>query len=472
MRFYPPMPFIRFPMSAPPNHLKLRRPNNGMAKAKQSRPPSFAGKPGDLVSVSCPSGEHKGTLIQSANPSTITLKLISGYNIGISRESISEIRVLEAGSPPSSASPAEDRKAPRASKDFLSIVGCGGTIVNKIDYRTGAVYPSTSPQELIQSFPALEKFNLRAKTLFSVASEDMSPSHWVEIANAVSEEIKSGAKGVILTHGTDIMHYTSAALSFMLQGLPCPVVLTGSQRSSDRSSSDSKGNLHGSAISAASGLSGVFICMHENTSDETCLLHFGAKARKMHTSRRDAFRSISSLPAARIFLGSEKMELISGLCMPRKEGAGHSLDTRMNQNVAMQYVYPGIKQKAISALSDYDGVVLVGFGLGHIPVNLAGNPLSQSILPEVKGLVDSGIPVVFASQTIHGRVNMMVYTNQRALLDAGVIGQLCDMTPETAYVKLMWVLGREKRMERVRELMEKSIAGEISARSELADFDL
>jgi glutamyl-tRNA(Gln) amidotransferase subunit D len=460
------------------NHLKVRHPNQRMAKAKAqkrdsaAKAPATRAKPGDLVSVSCENGAHTGVLLPSASEKMIAIKLSSGYNIGIKASGAKSIEVLEKGAPPSSAAPASKEKAPKASGEFISLLGCGGTIVNKIDYRTGAVYPSTSPKELIQSFPALEKFNLRAKTLFSVASEDMSLSHWVEIANAASEEIKSGARGVVLTHGTDIMHYTSAALSFMLQDLPCPIVLTGSQRSSDRGSSDSEGNLHGAVISASSNLSGVFICMHENTSDEACLLHFGTKARKMHTSRRDAFRSISCRPAARVLVGPEKLEPISALCKPRKEGASHAIDTRMNQNVAMQYIYPGIKPQAISGLSGYDGVVLVGFGLGHLPVNLAGNPLSQSILPEVKGLIDSGIPVAFASQTIHGRVNMLVYSNQRALLEAGVIGQMCDMTPETAYVKLMWVLGREKKMERVRELMEKNIAGEISERSEIVDFDL
>lgn len=441
-----------------------------MAKAKTPKPPSSAAKPGDLVSVSCENGEHKGVFLPSTNPGAIAIKLSSGYNIGINKQGITRIEVLEKGTPPSSAAPAA-KKAPGAAGDFLSVLACGGTIVNKIDYRTGAVYPLASPDELVQSFPALKKFNLRPKTLFSVASEDMSPSHWAEMANAASKEIKSGARGVILTHGTDIMHYTSAMLSFMLQGLPCPVVLTGSQRSSDRSSSDSEGNLHGAAISASSDLSGVFICMHENTSDEACLLHFGTKARKMHTSRRDAFRSISSPPAARIFLDSERVEKISALCKPRGEGASHTLDTRMSQNVAMQYIYPGIKPQAISALSNYDGVVLAGFGLGHLPVNLAGDPSLQSILPEVKGLIGSGIPVVFASQTINGRVDMLVYSNQRALLEAGVIGQLCDMTPETAYVKLMWVLGHEKKMERVRELMEKNLVGEISERSEFAVID-
>jgi glutamyl-tRNA(Gln) amidotransferase subunit D len=446
-----------------------------MAKPKAQNPPARAiaikAKAGDKVFISCESGEHNGILLPSSNPDMLAVKLSSGYNIGVSKAGIKKIEVLEQGKPPSSAAPDEKAKTPTSGKDFISILGCGGTIVNKIDYRTGAVYPSTSPQELVQSFPNLEKFNLQAKTVFSIASEDMSPSHWIEIARAASDEIKRGAKGMVLTHGTDIMHYTSAALSFMLQDLPCPIILTGSQRSSDRGSSDSEGNLHGAVVSAASELSGVFICMHENMSDDSCLLHFGTKARKMHTSRRDAFRSISSLPAARVLLREERVEKISEMCAPRKKGTGHILDTRLNQNVAMQYVYPGIKPKAIRGLSDYDGVVLAGFGLGHIPVNLAGNPISYSILPEVKGLIESGIPVVLAPQTINGRVDMLVYTNQRALLEAGVIGHLCDMTPETAYVKLMWVLGREKKMARVREMMEKSLVGEISARSEFVDFD-
>jgi glutamyl-tRNA(Gln) amidotransferase subunit D len=352
----------------------------------------------------------------------------------------------------------------------LSLLACGGTIVNKIDYRTGAVYPSASPSELVKSFPALEKFNIRSKTLFSIASEDMTAFHWIEIAKAASEEIKSKAQGIILTHGTDTMHYTSAALSFMLQNPPCPIVLTGRHRSSDRGSSDAEGNLHASAIAASAGISGVFICMHENMSDDTCLLHFGTKVRRMHTSRRDAFRSISTPPAARIHIKSEKTEVLSSRCLPRRESTSLELDTRMNQNVAMQYIYPGMKPESLRQLSKYDGIVLVGFGLGHLPVNLAGSQNSNSLLPEIKALIASGIPVALSSQTLYGRVNMNVYTNQRVLLETGIIGQMCDMTPETAYVKLMWVLGREKRMERVRELMEQNIAGEITERTEISDY--
>jgi glutamyl-tRNA(Gln) amidotransferase subunit D len=210
--------------------------------------------------------------------------------------------------------------------------------------------------------------------------------------------------------------------------------------------------------------------MHENMSDNSCLLHFGTKVRKMHTSRRDAFHSINVSPAARVFPQLEKVEKISPLTLPRKPQNKLSLDTKLNPNVALVYVYPGIKPEAISSLSKYDGVVLIGMGLGHIPVNLANNELGISILPEVKSLIASGIPVALTSQTLYGRVDMSVYTNQRVLLEAGVIGHMCDFTPESAYVKLMWVLGREKKMAKVKELMETNLVGEISERSELVEY--
>jgi glutamyl-tRNA(Gln) amidotransferase subunit D len=298
----------------------------------------------------------------------------------------------------------------------------------------------------------------------------MTPAHWAKLAESAADEIKDGAQGVVVPHGTDTMSYTSAALSFMLQNLPCPVVLTGSQRSSDRGSSDAESNARAALISAKADLSGVFICMHENMSDDSCLLHFGTKVRKMHTSRRDAFHSINVSPAARVFPHAEKVEKISKHCLPRRPQNKLALDTRLNANVALVYTYPGIKPEAISALSKYDGVVLIGMGLGHIPVNLANNKLSGSILPEVKGLIASGVSVVLTSQTLYGRVDMSVYTNQRVLLEAGVIGHMCDFTPESAYVKLMWVLGHEKKIEKVKSMMEASLAGEISDRSELVDY--
>lgn len=438
-----------------------------MPKAK-GKEKEWHGEPGDTVLVHTAGGKHQGVLLPQPKNDTnfVTIKLSSGYNIGIRKEKVERIEVIEHASASSALAKKEhEETCGKPTGRHISLLGCGGTIVNRIDYRTGAVYPSTSPKELIEGLPALSKFEIKARTLFSIASEDMAPSHWVKIAEAASDEIREGARGIVIAHGTDTMHYTSAALSFMLKNVPCPVILTGSQRSSDRGSSDAEGNLHASALAAQANISGVFICMHENTSDESCLLHFGAKARKMHTSRRDAFRSISCLPAARVLLDSGKVETISGRCQPRKPLKDFSLDTRMNENVALQYIYPGIKPKAISALSECDGVVLAGFGLGHLPVNAP-----SSILAETKALIASGIPVVFASQTLYGRTDMSVYSNQRILRDAGVMGHMCDMTPETAYVKLMCVLGKEKKLEKVKELMETNIAGEISDRTEITGY--
>jgi glutamyl-tRNA(Gln) amidotransferase subunit D len=429
---------------------------------------SATAKPGDKVLVESESGTHEGILLPGSSPSNITLKLPSGYNVGISKENIEKMEVLETGKPPSSAAPARSATAPK--KDFLSILGCGGTIASRIDYRTGAVDAATSPQELVDAFAHLSKRPLRAKSLFFISSEDTTPTHWQKIAQAAAEEIKDGAQGVVVTHGTDTMSYSSAALSFMLQDLPCPVVFTGSQRSSDRSSSDAALNMQAALLAADSDLSGVFLCMHENLSDDSCLLHFGAKVRKMHTSRRDAFRSINCRPAARVLPLQGKFEKISQLAMPRNTGAP-SLDTKLNPNVALLYTYPGMKPEMVASLSKYDGVVLAGTGLGHVPANVSSDKDAMPVIKQVSGLISSGIPVVIAPQTVYGRLNLNVYSSGRVLREAGAIGHLCDFTPEAAYVKLMWVLGHEKKMEKVRGLMEKNLAGEISERSEIVDFD-
>lgn len=430
--------------------------------------------PGDKVRVSCGDGEYTGLLLPSAHADMefTQVKLSSGYNIGIRTSRIKSIEVLEQSS--AKLYGATDKKEATGKSPSpngkISLLACGGTIVNRIDYRTGAVYPASTTEELVAGLPGGAKGAVRPKMLFPIASEDMTPAHWVELAKTAAEDIKDGAQGVVITHGTDIMHYTSAALSFMLQNLPVPVILTGSQRSSDRGSSDAEPNLASALVAAKADLSGVFICMHENLSDDFCALHFGTKVRKMHTTRRDAFRSINVLPAARVFPANGKVEKLSARCPGRKQGAKLFLDTRMNPNVALQYIYPGIKPKMISALLDYDGVVLAGMGLGHIPINLGKDQLSMPIFKEVASLVQSGIPVVLTSQCIYGRVDMDVYTNGRALKDAGLIGNLCDMAPETAFVKLMWVLGHEKKPEKVKQEMETSLVGEISDRTEIAPY--
>ncbi|MEM4633854.1 MAG: Glu-tRNA(Gln) amidotransferase subunit GatD, partial [Candidatus Anstonellaceae archaeon] len=276
-------------------------------------------KPGDLVLVDCGEVQYEGVLLprQSKAGNFLSLKLSSGYNIGIRQESVKKVQVLES-KPAAFASKADMQSMLQGSlKGKISLLACGGTIANRVDYRTGAVHPAASPEELLEELPDELKAQVLPKMLFSMPSEDMSPAHWAELAKAAASSIQEGADGVVITHGTDTMHYTSAALSFMLQNLPCPVILTGSQRSSDRSSSDAKINLQCALAASKSNLSGVFICMHENLSDDSCVLLFGTKARKMHTSRRDAFRPINVLPAARVKSLKGEVEKLSPLCLDR-----------------------------------------------------------------------------------------------------------------------------------------------------------
>ena len=138
--------------------------------------------------------------------------------------------------------------------------------------------------------------------MFNEYSENLEPHHWTLIANRIAEKVRSGGfRGIVVSHGTDTMHYTAAALSFALHNLPIPVVLVGSQRSSDRPSSDAALNLLGATIfSIESPYTGVFIAMHGSTSDDFISCHLGTRVRKNHTSRRDAFESIDRLPIATV----------------------------------------------------------------------------------------------------------------------------------------------------------------------------
>lgn len=402
------------------------------------------------------------------NPEVLILKLNNGYNIGLQFED-KPLTLIEKGKPIEYNSK-ESSATSVANKPTVSILGCGGTIASRVEYKTGAVFPAFSPSDLVVSFPQLKEIaNLRSKKLFDLLSEDMTPEHWKLIASQVKSEIESGSDGVVLMHGTDTMQYAAAALSFMLQNLPVPVVLVGAQRSSDRASSDNEMNLL-SAVTAASKaeIAEVMVCMHENLNDKYCALHPGTRVQKLHTSRRDAFKSVGISPYARVDGYNGRIDILHNGKPYKKRDKKRPLlfDDRMNANVGMVWVHPGIKPEFVESLSKfYEGIVLVGTGLGHVPTNPKNDPLTKSLVPAIKSLVASNIPVVMAPQTIFGRINMNVYTAGRMLVNAGVIGNYCDWTPAAALVKLMFVLGHTKEMKKVQELMETPIAGEITLRS-------
>ncbi|GBE56868.1 MAG TPA: Glu-tRNA(Gln) amidotransferase subunit GatD [Euryarchaeota archaeon] len=406
---------------------------------------------GDIVEVTSDGKTFKGVLMprnELADDLHIVIKLDTGYNIGIAVGDKTEV-VLIKRQKTSPAVAAEAKISIDPDLPTITILGTGGTIASKIDYKTGAVAPAFSAAELHAAIPELSSVaNIKTKMLFNILSEDMTPGHWQTIAREAASELNSGAEGVIVAHGTDTMGYTAAAMSFMLTGLGKPVVLVGSQRSSDRPSSDSAMNLLAATRVAIADCAGVFVVMHASMSDDYCLIHRGTRVRKMHSSRRDAFRSINTLPVGRV---DEVVEFFEDIGM-RSEGKVEVND-KLEPDVALVKVYPGMKEDVLRKMVEsHRGVVVEGTGLGHMPAG---------VLPAVERAGELGVPVVMTSQTLYGRVDLKVYATGRRLVDLGVIPG-GDMLPETALVKLMHILGQTHDRSEISRLMQTDLCGELS----------
>ncbi|MDD1695883.1 MAG: Glu-tRNA(Gln) amidotransferase subunit GatD [Methanoregula sp.] len=375
------------------------------------------------------------------------VKLDSGYNFGVNPGSCTFV-----------AHPAEpQQKKPEIpqKKDLpaLSIVSTGGTIASRIDYRTGSVTSQFDASDILVAIPELAKIaNYRTVSLATILSENMTPAIWQQLARAVYNEIKSGADGVIITHGTDTMAFSAAAISFMID-TPVPIVFVGSQRSADRPSSDNAMNAVCAAVAATSDLGEVAVVMHATTSDDTCSIHRGTRVRKMHSSRRDAFRSMGIDPLGSVEYPSQKVTLKETAV--RRRSHNLALHDKLEDRCGLVQYYPGMSPDLIRSYEGYQGVVLAGTGLGHV---------STALIPSIKKLIDGGTVVVMTSQCLHGRVCDRVYDTGRDLLTAGVI-EGGDMLPEVALVKLMWVLANEKDPEKAVTLMQSDLKGEWNRRS-------
>ncbi|MEM5812596.1 MAG: Glu-tRNA(Gln) amidotransferase subunit GatD [Candidatus Aenigmatarchaeota archaeon] len=429
---------------------------------------------GERVVVTKAGKAYEGLLmprIELGDANCLVIKLDNGYNIGVRFEKGIKIEKSQLKEP-SEIREEKEYELGRTRKELLkvrfdsgkppvSLIATGGTIASRIDYRTGGVKAISDPLELLHNVPELgEIVNIRKMSIpFTKMSEDMGPADWKVIAREAAKMLNSGDKGIIITHGTDTLHYTAAALSFFLRNLSKPVVLTGAQRSSDRGSSDAGMNLICSARVAVSDIAEVGICMHGSPEDTYCLFIRGTKVRKMHTSRRDAFRPINDLPLAKVWPDG-RVDKINPNQKKRSEGKV-GLDIRFEPNIAILKAYPGSDPRVIDyyVRNGVKGFVIEGTGLGHVPTFA-----KKSWISAVKKHSES-IPFVVTPQTLYGRINPNVYTNLRILYyEAGAIpGE--DMLPETAYVKLGWVLGHTRKMEKIKEMMLTNYAGEITQRS-------
>jgi len=375
------------------------------------------------------------------------IKLGSGYNIGVPPQACTFVERPA----PASVKPHEVTQNSRLPN--LSIVSTGGTIASRIDYRTGSVTSQFNASDILVAIPELASIaNYRTIPLATILSENMTPAIWQQLARAVYEEIKGGAKGIIVTHGTDTMAYSAAALSFMLD-TPVPIVFVGSQRSADRPSSDNAMNAVCAATAATSHLGEVAVVMHATTNDDSCAIHRGTRVRKMHTSRRDAFHSLGADPIGSVEFPSRKVTLAPDAV--KRGTAKLALHDNLDPHCALIQFYPGMSTDILKAYEGYHGLVIAGTGLGHT---------STALIPGLKHLADSGTLIVMTSQCMHGRVCDRVYDTGRDLLAAGVI-EGGDMLPEAALVKMMWVLGNEKDKKKAAALMQENLKGECTRRS-------
>ena len=410
---------------------------------------------GDKVRVETKDNFFEGVLMPSSG--NIVVKLSSGYNVGLDKKEIKNVKVLEKHKEKISKSlKLETSKG----KKNITILHTGGTIASKVDYETGAVIARYTPEEIVTQFPELNELaNINSRLISNMFSEDMRFSNYNTLAKEIEKEIKNGTDGIVITHGTDTLHYTSAALSFILDGLNIPVILVGAQRSSDRGSSDAAMNLICAVeFILKTEFAEVGVCMHKVSSDDICWLLPGLKCRKLHSSRRDAFRPVNAKQYAEINYNTKIVQIIDNSFRPREK---RELKLKLFKEVKVGILKskPNMFVDELKIYSKYDGLILEGTGLGHMPIDQHAE--NKEIFNELKKLAKK-IPVVMTTQTLFGRVNMNVYSNGKVLKDIGILGDQLDLSAETAYIKLAWLLSNHP--EHARIMMHENLRGELNNR--------
>lgn len=400
-------------------------------------------------------GEFKGIILprsENDDDEHIVLKLATGYNVGVSVDTIIDMK--EYGYKEANYKIPEKEFPTSPDKPNIKLFGTGGTIASRLDYRTGAVIPAFSPGELYGAVPELADIcNLSTEKLFAVFSENMGPEQYITLAKAIGEEINKGVDGIVIGHGTDTMHHTAAALSFMVQNPPVPIVMVGSQRSSDRPSSDAALNLiHAATAAATSDIAEVQVCMFGPTSDEYGLLHRGTRVRKMHSSYRSTFRTIGDIPLATVTRDGVKP--LRQDYNHRRQDKNVKITACFEERVAILYYYPNMHPDMIDSLVEkgYKGIIIAGTGLGHV---------NKPLYPAIERATNAGVAIYMTVQTLWGFVHMFVYETGRDMVNKGVIPAE-NLLPEVAYCKLGWALGQTTDLEKVKKLMLTPVCGDIT----------
>lgn len=409
------------------------------------------------VQVNTTRGAFKGTILPRAendDSNHIVLKIPTGYNVGINVNNVLEM--TETGYKKAVYKIPEKEFPYTPQLPNVKLFGTGGTIASRLDYRTGAVIPAFSPGELYGAVPELASIcNLTTEKLFSVFSENMGPDQYKKLAIAIGKEIESGVDGIVIGHGTDTLHHTAAALTFMIKNPPVPIILVGSQRSSDRPSSDAALNLmHATTAAGHGGIAEVMVCMFGPTSDEYGFLHRGTRVRKMHSSYRSTFRTLGDIPLATITRkGVQPLKPTYNL---RRKDRKVEILPYFEEKVTIVYYYPNMQPDVIDMLVDrgYKGIIIAGTGLGHV---------NKPLYPAIERAQKKGVAVYMTVQTLWGYVHMFVYETGRDMMAKGVVPAE-NMLPEVAYIKLGWALGQTNDLEEVKRIMLTPINDDITPR--------
>ncbi|MCI4333823.1 MAG: Glu-tRNA(Gln) amidotransferase subunit GatD [Thermoplasmata archaeon] len=418
---------------------------------------------GTLVELTTSDGaKWRGTVVpphELSGARVLQLKLPTGYNVGVRVGPTDRVAVLEAAPTNGNGNRGEpSARAPPTPGPWVALLTTGGTIASRVDYRTGGVRPVPGESEILSFYPDLERDGpVRVVSVFDRLSEEIGPPDWEEMARRTVQVFAEGAVGVVVAHGTDTLAYTSAALAFLLEQLPGPVVVVGAQRSPDRPSSDGFTNIAAAVrLARHPELAEVVVVMHEGLSDDRFAIHRGTRVRKMHSSRRDAFRSRNGPPIG--WIEGSTVHLVHPF-RARSEGPPKYTGP-MGSGATILWFHPGLEPtRAEAHVANARGVVIAGTGLGHVALSHLG---------WIRSAVARGTTVVMTTQCLEGVADPFVYATGRELARAGVL-YAGDMLPETAYVKLLWALGRSTEPAEVGRLIGTRVAGEFEERHEAED---
>ena len=418
---------------------------------------------GDVVEVVTKKETVRGVLMPSAEKDTVLIKLDTGYNMGFVKKEVQKIVVVQKATGKTGDEKGKKALFLNPALPTITILHTGGTIASKVDYRTGGVVASFTPEDLIGLFPELGQIaNIKSELIAKMWSDDLRFSHFTLIAKKIEQQIKLGTKGIIIGMGTDNLAVAAAALSFIIEKTPIPIIFVGSQRSSDRGSADAGINLICAAhFITHSDFAGVAICMHESENDDRCVILPATKTYKLHSSRRDAFCAVNSAPIARVDYATRTIEFQTQEYTQRN-AEKPVIKAEMEEKVGLLKVHVNMFPAQFEFFEKYKGLIIEGTGLGHTPGQVP-NPecaIHKKMYPAIRKLVDSGCVVVMTTQCLYGGVNMNVYDKGRDLLELGVVSGE-DMLANTALVKLAWLLGNYKVAD-VKKLMGENLRGEIN----------